>query len=434
MIKSLFINKQALEKGANRPAGVPDMRVQKLGVLGAGLMGAGIAHVSAKAGIEVVLIDQSQEAVDKGKAYSEAILDKAVARGRSTDEKKAAVLDRITATADYAALKGCDLVVEAVFEDVGVKADVTKLAEAQLGEGVILATNTSTLPITDLAKASRDAGRFIGIHFFSPVEKMALVEIIKGGDTGNEAVAKALDFVRQIRKTPIVVNDARFFYANRCIVPYMNEGLRMLREGVNPVLIENAEKQMGMPLGPLQLGDETAIDLAYRIGKATQAAMADAYQPTGTEEVVEYLYEAGRYGKKTNAGYYVYDEAGKRQGIWRGLSEKFPRAEDQPDVQEVINRLALSQSFEAVRALEDDVLLDIREGDVGAILGWGFMPWSGGPFSYLDILGAGEAVRLGEELATKHGATFEPPKLLRDIAAAGDGFYARFGSQSKAAA
>jgi len=434
MIKSLFINKQALEKGANRPAGVPDMRVQKLGVLGAGLMGAGIAHVSAKAGIEVVLIDQSQEAADKGKAYSEAILDKAVARGRSTDEKKAAVLDRITATADYAALKGCDLVVEAVFEDVGVKADVTKLAEAQLGEGVILATNTSTLPITDLAKASRDAGRFIGIHFFSPVEKMALVEIIKGGDTGNEAVAKALDFVRQIRKTPIVVNDARFFYANRCIVPYMNEGLRMLREGVNPVLIENAAKQMGMPLGPLQLGDETAIDLAYRIGKATQAAMADAYQPTGTEEVVEYLYEAGRYGKKTNAGYYDYDEAGKRQGIWRGLSEKFPRAEDQPDVQEVINRLALSQSFEAVRALEDDVLLDIREGDVGAILGWGFMPWSGGPFSYLDILGAGEAVRLGEELATNHGATFEPPKLLRDIAAAGDGFYARFGSQSKAAA
>jgi 3-hydroxyacyl-CoA dehydrogenase/enoyl-CoA hydratase/3-hydroxybutyryl-CoA epimerase len=263
---------------------------------------------------------------------------------------------------------------------------------------------------------------------------MALVEIIKGRDTGDAAVAKALDFVRQIRKTPIVVNDARFFYANRCIVPYMNEGLRMLREGVNPVLIENAAKQMGMPLGPLQLGDETAIDLAYRIGKATRTAMGDDYQPTGTEEVIEFLYEAGRYGKKTKAGFYEYDEAGKRQGIWPGLSEEFPRAEDQPDVGEVINRLALSQSFEAVRALEDEVLLDIREGDVGAILGWGFMPWSGGPFSYLDILGADEAVRRGEALAAKYGAAFEPPKLLRDLAAAGDGFYASFGSNSKVAA
>jgi 3-hydroxyacyl-CoA dehydrogenase/enoyl-CoA hydratase/3-hydroxybutyryl-CoA epimerase len=256
---------------------------------------------------------------------------------------------------------------------------------------------------------------------------MALVEIIKGRDTGDAAVAKALDFVRQIRKTPIVVNDARFFYANRCITPYMIEGLRMLCEGVNPVLIENAAKQMGMPLGPLQLGDETAIDLAYRIGKATQAAMGDAYQPTGSEEVIEYLYKAGRYGKKTKAGYYDYDEAGKRQGIWSGLGEKFPRAKDQPDVQEVINRLALSQSFEAVRALEDDVLLDIREGDVGAILGWGFMPWSGGPFSYLDILGADEAVRLGEELATRHGQAFEPPGLLRELAAERSQFYEKFG-------
>jgi len=403
------------------------MTVKKLGVLGAGLMGAGIAHVSAEAGIEVVLIDQSQEAADKGKAYSEAILDKAVARGRSTAEKKAAGLDRITATGDYAALKGCDLVVEAVFEDVGVKANVTKLAEAKLAEDAIFATNTSTLPISDLAKASRDAERYIGIHFFSPVEKMALVEIIKGRETGDEAVAKALDFVRQIRKTPIVVNDARFFYANRCILPYMSEGLRMLREGVSPVLIENAAKQMGMPLGPLQLGDETAIDLAYRIGKATQAAMGEAYQPTGTEEVIEYLYEAGRYGKKTKAGYYEYDEAGKRRGIWPGLAEKFPRAEDQPDVQEVMNRLALSQSFEAVRALEEDVLLDIREGDVGAILGWGFMPWTGGPFSYLDILGAEEAVRRGEQLAASHGQAFEPPKLLRELAANQSQFYERFG-------
>jgi len=423
MIRSLFINKQALEKGANRPQDVADMSVKKLGVLGAGLMGAGIAYVAARAGIEVILLDQNQEAAENGKAYSTDILDKAISRGRSTEEKKQALLANITPTTEYPKLQGCDLVIEAVFEDMKVKADATKLAEAQLDDSAIFATNTSTLPISDLAKASKNAERFIGIHFFSPVDKMALVEIIKGKDTGSEAVAKALDFVRQIGKTPIVVNDARFFYANRCIIPYANEGVRMLAEGVNPNVIENAAKQLGMPLGPLQLGDETAIDLAYRIMTATQAAMGDAYESTGTEEVTTFLYELGRYGKKTKAGFYEYDVKGKRQGIWSGLNEKFPLAEVQPDFEEVKNRLALSQSFEAVRALEDGVLEDIREGDVGAILGWGFMPWSGGPFGYLDIIGAKQAVTIGEALAAKHGKQFEPPKLLRSFAVDGDKFY-----------
>lgn len=423
MIRSLFINKQALEKGANRPKNVPDLSVKKLGIIGAGLMGAGIAYVAARAGIEVVLLDQNQESAEKGKAYSSNILDKAIARKRSSEEKKQALLDNITPTSQYSNLQGCDLVVEAVFEDMKVKADATQLAEAQLDDKAIFATNTSTLPISDLAKASKNADRFIGIHFFSPVDKMALVEIIKGKATGTEAVAKALDFVRQIGKTPIVVNDERFFYANRCIIPYANEGIRMLKEGINPNVIENAAKQLGMPLGPLQLGDETAIDLAYRILTATQAAMGDTYEPTGTEEVTNFLYELGRYGKKTKAGFYEYDEKGKRQGIWAGLNEKFPLAEQQPDFEEVKDRLALSQSFEAVRALEDGVLEDIREGDVGAILGWGFMPWSGGPFGYLDIIGAKAAVAKGEALAAKHGKQFEPPEKLRQFIESGESFY-----------
>ncbi|MFO7919569.1 MAG: 3-hydroxyacyl-CoA dehydrogenase NAD-binding domain-containing protein, partial [Nioella sp.] len=386
MIRSLFVNKEALEKGANRPD-VADEKVQKVGVLGAGMMGAGIAHVSANAGIEVVLIDAKQDSADKGKAHSEAILDKGISRKKVTPEKKAEVLARITATTDYAALEGCDLVIEAVFEDPSVKAAVTAKAEAVLPEDAIFATNTSTLPISDLAKASKRPDQFIGIHFFSPVDKMMLVEIIKGKATGDRAVAKALDFVRQIRKTPIVVNDARFFYANRCIIPYINEGVRMVKEGVEPALIENAAKLVGMPLGPLQLTDETSIDLGVKIAKATKAAMGDAYDNDAADEVMFWLHDEGRLGRKANAGFYAYDDKGKRQGLWEGLRERYPPMDAQPDVTEVQHRFLFAQVLEAVRALEDGVLMDIREGDVGAILGWGFAPWSGGPFSWLDMLG-----------------------------------------------
>ncbi|MCW1950371.1 MAG: 3-hydroxyacyl-CoA dehydrogenase NAD-binding domain-containing protein, partial [Octadecabacter sp.] len=263
MIRSLFINKEALEKGANRPD-VADQTVKKVGVLGAGMMGAGISLVSALAGIEVVLIDRDQAAADKGKNYTTAYMDKGISRKKATEEKKAAVLGLINATTDLDALKDCDLIVEAVFEDVGVKAEMTKKVEAIIGDDAIFATNTSTLPITELAKASVRPDQFIGIHFFSPVDKMLLVEIIRGKETGDVAVAKSLDFVRQIRKTPIVVNDERFFYANRCILPYVNEGVRMLQEGVAPALIENAAKLVGMPLGPLQLTDETSIDLGVK--------------------------------------------------------------------------------------------------------------------------------------------------------------------------
>ncbi len=432
MIRSLFINKEALEKGANRPD-APDQKVQRVGILGAGMMGAGIAYVSAKAGIEVVLIDQEQAAADRGKAHSESLLETGIQRKKVTEQKKAEVLGRITATTDHAALAGCDLIVEAVFEDMKVKADITRKVEAVVGEDCIFATNTSTLPITELAKASQRPEQFIGIHFFSPVDKMMLVEIIKGRQTGERAVAKALDFVRQIRKTPIVVNDARFFYANRCIIPYINEGVRMVREGVTPALIENAAKLVGMPLGPLQLVDETSIDLGVKIAKATKAAMGDAYPDEAVDEVLFWLADEGRLGRKSKAGFYAYDEAGKRQGFWSGLADRYPPAEEQPEVTEVQHRLLMAQVLEAVRALEDGVLTDIREGDVGAILGWGFAPWSGGPFSWLDIIGATRAVEICTGLSERYGARFDAPRLLREMAETGQTFYGRFSPSAEAA-
>jgi len=422
MIRSLFLNKEALEKGANRPD-VPDQKVRKLGVLGAGMMGAGIAHVAANAGIEVVLIDQEQEAADRGKAHSEGLLDKGMQRKKVTAEKKAEVLGRITATTDYAALEGCDLIVEAVFEDPKIKAEVTARTEAVIPEDCIFATNTSTLPITDLAKATQRPEQFIGIHFFSPVDKMMLVEIICGRETGDRAVAKALDFVRQIRKTPIVVNDARFFYANRCIIPYINEGIRMVGEGVEPALVENAAKLLGFPLGPLQLTDESSIDLGVKIAKATRTALGDAYGNEPVDEVLFWMADEGRMGRKAGAGFYAYDDAGKRQGLWEGLAARCPVKDDQPDLTAVQHRLMMAQVLEAVRALEEGVLMDIREGDVGAILGWGFAPWSGGPFSWLDMIGADRAVEICDGLRGAHGSRFEAPGLLRKMASEGGSFY-----------
>ncbi|MFU1477471.1 3-hydroxyacyl-CoA dehydrogenase NAD-binding domain-containing protein [Roseovarius sp. C7] len=432
MIRSLFINKEALEKGANRPD-VVDETVKKVGVMGAGMMGAGIALVSAQAGMEVVLIDQKQEAADRGKSYTADYMDKGIKRGKATEAKKDEVLARITATTDYAALKGCDLIIEAVFEDPSVKAEVTKAVDAVTDDNCIFATNTSTLPITELAKASKNAENFIGIHFFSPVEKMMLVEIIKGRETGPRAVAKALDYVRQIRKTPIVVNDARFFYCNRCIIPYINEGIRMVAEGVAPSLIDNAARQLGFPVGPLQLVDETSIDLGAKIARATRAAMGDAYPDAAVDEVIFWMEEEGRLGRKTGKGFFDYDDKGKRQGYWTGLEEKYPRADDQPDLITVQHRLMFAQVLEAVRALEEGVLEDIREGDVGAILAWGFAPWSGGPFSWLDILGTPYAADRCDELAEAFGPRFATPALLREMADKGQSFYGRFAGEKAAA-
>ncbi|MEL6618120.1 MAG: 3-hydroxyacyl-CoA dehydrogenase NAD-binding domain-containing protein [Pseudomonadota bacterium] len=434
MIRSLFLNKEALEKGAVRPAGIEDQRVRKLGVLGAGLMGAGIALVSAQAGIDVVLVDRDQDSADRGKNYAEKYVEGGIKRGKTTAEKGEALLARITPTDDLDHLKGCDLIIEAVFEDPAVKAEITQKVEAIIPDDCIFASNTSTLPISDLAKASKRADQFIGIHFFSPVEKMLLVEIIKGAETGDRAVAKALDYVRQIRKTPIVVNDARFFYANRCIIPYVNEGARMVTEGVEPALIENAAKMVGMPLGPLQLTDETAIDLGAKIARATMAAMGDDYPASAADDLIFWMEETGRLGRKANAGFYDYDDKGKRTGIWRGVHDKYPLANEQPDLIEVQHRLLFSQTLEAVRALEEGVLMDIREGDVGAILGWGFAPWSGGPLSWLDMIGAAYAAERCDQLEAKYGERFKCPALLREMAEKGQTFYGRFGGDKAQAA
>ena len=422
MIRSLFVNKGALEKGAVRPADVPDQRVSCVGVLGAGMMGAGIALVSAMAGIKVVLIDQSQDAADRGKDYTASYMDKGIKRGKTTDTQKQAALENITATTDLSALQDCDLIVEAVFEDPATKADITQKVEAIVGPDCIFGTNTSTIPITSLAQASVRPDQFIGIHFFSPVEKMPLVEIIKGEKTGDRAVAKALDYARQIKKTPIVVNDARFFFANRCIIPYINEGLRMAQEGVALPLIENAAKQLGMPVGPLQLLDETSIDLGAKIARATKAALGDEYDDA-VDNPLFWMEGAGRLGRKSKAGMYEYDDVGKRTGLWAGFNDRHPVANQQPDLIDVQHRLMFVQALESVRALEENVLTDIREGDVGAIMGWGFAPWTGGPLSWLDMIGSAYAVERCDELATRHGARFTPPAMLRDMAQNGDGFY-----------
>ena len=304
---------------------------------------------------------------------------------------------------------------------------------AAVGADTIFATNTSTLPITQLAHASYKPANFIGIHFFSPVDKMNLVEIIRGKETGDTAVAKALDFVRQIRKTPIVVNDARFFYANRCIIPYINEGIRMVAEGVEPALVENAARLVGMPLGPLQLVDETSIDLGVKIAKATRAAMGVDYPDEAVDRVIFWMADQGRLGRKANAGFYAYSDKGERLGLWEGLAAKYPLDKMQPSLADVQHRLLFAQVLEAVRALEGGGLTDIREGDVGAIPGWGFAPWAGGPFSWLDMLGAGRAVEICRGLTAQFGPRFHAPKLLVEMAEKGETFYGRFGGEKAAA-
>ena len=328
MIRSLFISKGALEKGAVRPKNVPDQSVRIIGILGAGMMGAGIALVAAQAGIEVVLVDQDQNAANKGKEYSEKYLTDGIKRRKISEKIKEKTLNRILATDDYTELADADLVIEAVFEDTKVKSDVTKAALEVIHKDCIFASNTSTLPISELAKASKRPENYIGIHFFSPVEKMLLVEIIKGEKTESRAVAKALDFVRQIKKTPIVVNDARFFYANRCIIPYLNEGLRMIAEGIPPSIIESAAKQLGFPLGPIQLVDETSIELGAKIARATKAAMGALYPNEQIDEILFWMEQEGRLGRKARAGFFNYNEKGKREGFWRGLEEKYPLSTD----------------------------------------------------------------------------------------------------------
>lgn len=426
MIRSLFINKQAVEKGSLRPDGFERKKVKRLGMLGAGLMGAGVAYVSAKAGMEVVLLDRDEASAEKGKDYSRGLVKKGIERGKVTEAKGDALLERITTTSDYADLKDCDLIIEAVFEAEDIKKDVTEKTEAVIGKDVVFASNTSTLPITGLAKNFTRPQQFIGIHFFSPVDKMPLVEIIMGEKTDGETLALALDYVSQIKKTPIVVNDSRGFYTSRCFGTYVQEGYAMVQEGVNPALIENAGKMAGMPVGPLAVGDEVALDLSYKVGMATKKALGDKYVSSPADGFVEKMVvELERFGRKNGKGNYVYPEDGSRKYLWPGLAEHFPVSADQPSVDEVKARFMVRQAVEAARCFEEGVLIDASSGDIGAIFGWGFAPFTGGPFSFIDTMGVAEFVAEADRLAQAYGARFTPPQMLRDMAANGESFYAK---------
>lgn len=426
MIRSLFINKQAVEKGSLRPEGFDRKKVKRLGMLGAGLMGAGVAYVSAKAGMEVVLLDRDEASAEKGKDYSRNLVKKGVERGKVSQEKGDALLERIITTSDYADLKDCDLIIEAVFEAEDIKKDVTEKTEAVIGKDVVFASNTSTLPITGLAKNFTRPHQFIGIHFFSPVDKMPLVEIIMGEKTDDETLALALDYVSQIKKTPIVVNDSRGFYTSRCFGTYVQEGYAMVQEGVNPALIENAGKMAGMPVGPLAVGDEVALDLSYKVGMATRKALGDKYVSSPADGFVEKMVvDLERFGRKNGKGNYVYPEDGSRKYLWPGLADHFPVSDDQPSVDEVKSRFMVRQAIEAARCFEEGVLIDASSGDIGAIFGWGFAPFTGGPFSFIDTMGVAEFVREADRLAQAYGPRFTPPQMLRDMAEKGESFYSK---------
>ncbi len=425
MIRTLFVNKQAAEKGAARPKDVPASDIKTVGVLGAGLMGSGITHVSVQGGMNVIVLDRDMDAAEGAVAYSRKILDKKVSRGKMTQEKADAFLAKIKPTADYNDLKDVDLIIEAVFEDPDVKADVIKKTEAVIGEDIIFASNTSTLPITGLAKHSKRPEQFIGMHFFSPVEKMPLLEIIPGEKSGDKALAVALDYNKKIRKTPIVVKDVRGFYTNRVVPPYLNEAMLLVKEGVKPALIENAAANLGMPVGPLALTDETSLSLGWMLVQSTKKELGDEYKPTGVEDLLETMVEKlGRHGRKSGGGFYDYPEGGKKH-LWPGLSEYFPLADDQPSVDDVKDRLLYAQLIPAAHCLADGIVPDAKSADLGAIFGWGFAPWSGGPASYIDTVGLDEFVSRADSLAQRFGERFHPPAAFRDKAKSGEKLYAK---------
>ena len=435
MIRSLFLSMGELNKGARRPAGVPATSLKKVGVLGAGFMGAGIAYVAANAGIDVVLIDRDQEQADKGKAYSDKVVSSLIAKGRAKAADKERVLALITATPDYAALEGCDLVVEAVFEDRAVKAEATKKAQAVLGPDVVFASNTSTLPITSLAETSLKPGNFIGVHFFSPVDKMMLTEIIMGEKTDSKALATAMDFVRAIKKTPIVVNDCRGFYVNRCVMRYMNEAWSMVMEGVPPAMIENAAKMAGMPVGPLALVDETGVDLGWKILQATEKDLG----PSAVNQAHKALIEAmvvkeGRFGRKNGKGFYDYPASGPKS-LWPGLSKIVGKRLDPNSisVKDLKDRFLFTIALEAARCMAEGIVADPREADVGSILGFGYAPYSGGALSFIDFMGLKTFVKRSQELAAKYGRQFEPSEKLVQMAERGETFYGTYGEKRKAA-
>ena len=424
LIGTLWHQLNAIKKGQSRPKGLPASKVNKVGILGAGMMGAGIAYVSAKAGIEVVLLDTTQENADKGKAYSQGLLDKAISRSKSTVEKRDALLARIHTTTSYEDLAGCDLVIEAVFEDREIKAACTQKAEAVIPATAVYASNTSTLPITGLAKASARPDQFIGLHFFSPVDKMPLVEIIVGEQTSDETLARGFDYVLQIGKTPIVVNDSRGFYTSRVFATYVMEGIAMLGEGVHPRSIEVAGLKAGMPMPPLALQDEVSLSLSLHIGEQTRKDLAAEGKTVPDHPAHAVLMNIGathgRVGKKSGKGFYDYQ--GKEKTLWPELTRLYPPQAAQPSQQELIDRLMFIQANEAARCYEEKVVRSVADTNVGAIFGWGFAPHQGGALQFINAMGAERFVARSRELAKRHGTRFEPAAIVVKMAQEGTRF------------
>ncbi|HET6357264.1 3-hydroxyacyl-CoA dehydrogenase NAD-binding domain-containing protein [Streptomyces sp.] len=428
MIQAFFFDLQAVNSGANRPGGIEPRPVRRVAVLGAGMMGAGIAYSCARAGIDVVLKDVTAEAAQKGKAHSEKLLDKALSRGRTTEAKRDALLARITPTADPADLAGCDAVIEAVFEDTALKHKVFQEIQEVIEPDALLCSNTSTLPITLLAEGVSRPADFIGLHFFSPVDKMPLVEIIKGGRTGDEALARAFDLVRQINKTPIVVNDSRGFFTSRVIGQFINEGVAMVGEGVNPVSIEQAAAQAGYPAKVLSLMDELTLTLPRKIRNETRRAVEETggtWAGHPADAVIDRMVdEFARTGRSGGAGFYEYGEDGKRAGLWPGLREHFAKPDVDVPFTDMKERMLFSEALDSVRCLEENVLTSVADANIGSIMGIGFPAWTGGVLQYINGYEGGLPgfVARARELAERYGERFEPPALLVEKAERGEVF------------
>lgn len=413
MIGTFWHGMNAIKAGASRPKDVAKWQASKVGVLGAGMMGAGIAYSTAIKGVPVILKDVSVENAEKGKAYSQKLLDKKVSQGRMTAEKRDQVLSLITATASAEDLKGCDLIIEAVFENQELKAKVTQEAEAFLVEGGVMASNTSTLPISGLANASKDQANFIGLHFFSPVDKMQLVEIIKGKNTSAETLAKAYDYVQQIGKIPIVVNDSRGFFTSRVFGTFVQEGLRLLHEGVHPARIEMAALKAGMPVGPLAIQDEVALTLSEHVANETRKALQAEGKDlprSGADDVIQtMIHTFDRKGKAAGAGFYDYPEGGKKH-LWEGLNHW--KQDVDISEQEMIDRFLFVQSLDTLRCYEENVLESVIDANIGSIFGIGFAPWTGGAIQFLNQYGLDQAVQRASELEAKYGERFKAPQHL----------------------
>jgi len=425
LVRTMFVNKSRADKLTRRPATPPPTAVRKLGILGAGMMGAGIAHVSALAGIDCVLLDRARDLAERGKKHTADLLVKDVEKGVLTQLRADAVLERIKPTVAYRDLANCDLVIEAVFEERDLKALVMRQAEAVVQQTTVLASNTSTLPISSLGSGTARPAQFIGIHFFSPVHRMPLVEVIVGDKTCEDTLSRTLDYVRQLRKTPIVVKDSRGFYTSRVFGTYCYEGHRMLEEGVDPALIENAGRFAGMPVGPLAVTDEVSLELQYKVIRQSQVDLGAQYRnPIGWNVLRHFVEDLNRLGRKSGGGFYEYPHNGKKF-LWPGLAGEYPRLARQPDLEELKTRLLYIQAIETLRCLEEGVLESAAEADLGSVLGWGFPAFTGGTLSFIDGIGADTFAEDCRGLAERHGPRFEPPRRLIERAKSGDTFHPR---------